>query len=347
MNKECLNTDITIENWKETGIQSTVFDEKDYRKKNQELVTERDKYRQINWKLSEEKKSELLKQESKNENLLWNNTVRKSYADAFLNLVWDDKELSKVIESLKNGSQMELSVKDIENIYNKLNEIKHKSCTDFIDQELSAWNNKDEARNKFHNLVKFCMDPKAIKKYKAFNCSWASLMMASIIESLWWTAYITRVYHHVVCITELWNRPYMIDANNTRIEDITDKVDVEDTEYKYIKRFNAKEPLFKEYTEWYVFGSLQEAEKIINGSNYKTMDEDEYKEVRKKITGLVTGEKINSYPKDYPKLEEFPEFDQKIYNIYKEQWKAKNIFWKMKLKVQEWLTRVKRQFSRK
>lgn len=274
-------------------------------------------------------------------------TVRKSYVDAFLNLVWDDKKLSKVIENLKNGSQMQLSLKDIENIYNKLNEVKYKSRKSFIDKELLVWTDKDKAKDKFHDLAKFCMDPKAIKKYQAFNCSWASLIMASIIESLWWTAYITRVYHHVVCVTEIWNRQYMIDTINARIEDITHKIDVEDTEYEYIKKFNAKAPLFKEYTEWYVFRSLQEAEKIINWSNYKTINKDEYEEISEKITKLITEEKINSYPRDYPKYEEFPEFDQKIYNIHKEQWKTKNIFWKIKLKVKERLLRVKRRFTKK
>ena len=272
--------------------------------------------------------------------------VRKSYVDAFLNLVWDNKDLSKIVESLKNGEKMELSIKDIENIYNELNNIKHKSCKDFIDEQMKIGSDKITARNKYHNLAKFCMDSKAIKEYKTFNCSGVSFIMASIIESLWWTVYMARVYHHVICMAELQGRQYAIDANNNRNEDITDRVKIEDTECDFIKKFTAKRPLFKEYTEWYVFGSLQEAEKIINWNNYQTMNEPEYEETYKKITELLTEEKINSYPKDSPIHAEFPEFDRKIYDIEKKKWKA-NIFWKVKLKVQEWLTRLKRWFSKK
>lgn len=321
-----------------------------------EREDERDEAKQKDWEQAEQKKSELLKDEQKNEFLPESNEiVRKGYLDAFLNLVWDDKELSKVIESLKNGSQMQLSLKDIENIYNKLNEVKYKSKKSFIDQELLAWTDKDKARDKFHDLAKFCMDPIAIKKYQAFNCSWASLMMASIIESLWWTAYITWVYHHVVCITEIWDRQYMIDTNNTRIEDITNKVKVEDTEYEYLKKLTAKWPLFKEYTQWYIFDSLQQAEKTIHAGNYESIDKIKYREVREKITELLTEEKIDSYPKkwesDYPPKfllnDNYPEFDHKIYDIQDKQWKESSIIWKTKLKIQERLLRVKRRFSKK
>ena len=273
--------------------------------------------------------------------------VRKSYVDAFLDLVWDNKELSKVIENLKNGEKMELSIKDVELIQDVLCNIQDKARKNLINEKFKWGKDEKTAKAEVKNLGKYCMDPKAIKKYKLFNCSGASFMIASIIESLWWTVYLTRVYHHVICMTELQGKQYAIDTNHNRYEDITDRVKIEDTECNYIKKFTAKTPLFKEYTEWYVFGSLHEAEKIINWSNYQKMNEPKYEEACKKITELLTEEKINSYPKDFPMHVEFPEFDRKIYDIQDKLWKESSIIWKTKLKIQERLVWLKRLISRK
>lgn len=312
-----------------------------------ERKDERDESKQKDWEQVEQKKSELLKDEQKDEKLSEDNdTVRKNYLDAFLNLVWDNKDLSKIIENLKKGEKMELSIKDVELIQNVLCNIQDKARKDLINEKIKSGKDRKTAKIEVKNLGKYCMDPKAIKKYKMFNCSWASFMIASIIESLWWTVYMTRVYHHVICMAELQGKQYAIDTNHNRNENITNKVKIEDTECDYIKKFSSKRPLFKIFTEWYVFGSFQEAEKIINESNYQTINEPEYEEAYKKITELLTEEKINSYPKGSPIHAEFPEFDRKIYDIEKKKWKA-NIFWKVKLKVQERFTRLKRRFSRK
>lgn len=299
-------------------------------------------------KLSNERQDEWISSTDENpegqikETISDSGQIEQEYAEVLVKLIWNNENFKELLEG-----KHELSIKDIENIYNALYEVIGNTKKEVLKKG-------EFSKEDFKNLRKFCFDPKAIEKYKIFNCSWWSLMMASIINKLWWQATIARVYHHVVCIAQIWNRQYLIDTINREWEDITWKWEITDTEYKGISKFTVKKPLLGRYTKWYIFESTEQGKKYIHGWNYEMMmTEKEYEKAYKEIRDLI-GDKLDTYPKswdkDFPKSTEkidFPEFDKKIYEIEHDKLPKAWFFWKIKLKAQRFFLKLKQIFKKK
>ena len=268
--------------------------------------------------------------------------IEQEYAEVLVKLIWNNEKFKELLEG-----KHELSIKDIENIYNELHNVRSNSKKESLkDGKISEQD--------FDNLKKFCSDPRAIEKYKMFNCSWWSIMMASIINKLWWQATIASVYHHVVCIAQIWDRQYLIDTINRKWEDISGKWKIIDTEYKGVSKFTVKKPLLWMYTEWYIYDSIAQGERYVHGSNYEQMKtEKEYEKAYKEIKDLL-GEKLDTYPKtwdqDFPKCilkKNFPEFDKKIYEIEHDKLPKAWFFWRIRLKTQRFFLKLKQFFKKK
>lgn len=169
-----------------------------------------------------------------------------SYVSTFCKIFEHDEKLNKIVDALKNWEKYQLNIIDIEWIY----------------RALDAWR---ERKNEW----KFSFDPKAIEHFHTFNCSWWSFLMASIINRLWWNAKIVRVYHHILCVVKIWDNEYLVDTINKKIENITGKFKVENTDIDSIKKYETEESnFFGLYSIWYVYDSISQAEKEIHAGNY-------------------------------------------------------------------------------
>ena len=275
---------------------------------------------QDNWILSEDKK------------------INHEYLTTIIKLIWNDENFKKLLDG-----EHKLSIKDIENICNNLSESRSNSKKEYLSDNLGS-------KQDFKDFSKFCFDPKVIEKYKTFNCSWASLLMASLIESLWWKAYIVSVYHHVICLAKIWEKEYLIDTLNNKIEDITDRLTKNRTEVWYVKKFTVNKPIFWQYSEWYIYDTIAQAEKYIHSGNYLKMYEEKYSKVACELEDLIWKEKIDSYIKEWghwQSYKSFPEFDRKMYEILDLQGKERSYIWKAKLKIQEFFVKLKRFFAKK
>jgi len=261
-----------------------------------------------------------------------NKETEKEYTQAFISLIANNEEsLIKqwfdlsIVNKLKERKNYTISIQDIENIYNILAYILQNS--------------------KNSNLRKFCLEPNTIEKFNAFNCSWASLLMISIINTLWWTAKLIRVHHHYICIAKLWDKTYLIDTINKQFKDITEKTQTEsknkDIEVITLKNWEELWTYWSgyNYTKWYIINSTSKADKI-SKKNYITLFQkwnEELKEKYKEIIDYLWWEeeilkKIDEYNGTQVNMH-FPKDDKMNFELSKSSSSKEKLLIKLKYKL--------------
>lgn len=268
----------------------------------------------------EQKKSELLEAETGKEILDKDKNTEKKYIEAFINIIENNIELLKqewydlsIVNRLKSWEKYSIAIKDIENIYDVL------------------WCINSNSKNRW--LRKYCYEPETMENFNTFNCSWASLFMISIINNLWWTAHLVRIYHHYVCIAEIGDQTYIIDTIGWKTKNITDKISINkiDEEMSEIvaKEWENLWEYFEwqGYTKWYIFNSIFLWENTAHKWNYRWLLKDEglkkkYKEIidflwwddelKKKIEWYAGIDIDLSFPKDDKKQFELSKAENPI-----------------------------------
>lgn len=309
----------------------------------QDREQERDKSKQADWKQLEQKKSELLKDVTKKEILDNDKKTEKKYIEAFINIIENNIELLKqawydlsIVNYLKNWKKYSISINDIENIYNIL------------------WYISSNSKDRW--LRKFCYEPETMEEFNTFNCSWASLLMTSIINKLWWTVHLLKVYHHYVCIVKIGDQRYLVDTLNKKNKNITEeicinKINEEINEITVKEWENLWEYLgWHWYRKWYIFNSISLWENTAHKWNYeKLLENDKLKnnykeiidflwwddEIKKKIEWYVSTDINLSFPKD----------DKKEFKLSKTNNPIKKII--IMLKYNKFFIKMKKRFTNK